>query len=104
MLSWSQTAHKKWAGKPGHGDYIRTSKTLLTTLLRLCAFAVLQSQGAHGDSVDVAHFQAHPRTPVQQLTDRMKEVDIAAAGITAQLTATDSPYLKDVLAKRLDGE
>ncbi|MEW5298996.1 MAG: hypothetical protein WDW36_002057 [Sanguina aurantia] len=59
-------------------------------------------KGAHGESVDVAHFQAHPRTPVQQLADRVKEVDIAAAGITAQLTATDSPYLKDVLAKRLE--
>lgn len=61
-----------------------------------------QLKAVHGEGVDVAHYQAHPPSPAQQLQDRLKEVQVVTQRIEAEKKATDSPYLQYVLSKRLE--
>mmetsp|Transcript_33238 Transcript_33238/g.73506 ORF Transcript_33238/g.73506 Transcript_33238/m.73506 type:complete len:629 (+) Transcript_33238:92-1978(+) len=57
-------------------------------------------QGAYGENVDVAHFQAHPRTPVQQLVDRQREVAARAAEFEAEKSAASNAYAAYAVAKK----
>ncbi|EFJ47258.1 mitochondrial F1F0 ATP synthase associated protein [Volvox carteri f. nagariensis] len=54
----------------------------------------------YGDNVDVASFQAQPRTPAQQILDRMKELEARAAEFKAELEAADNDYLRYAASKK----
>lgn len=60
-------------------------------------------QAVYGDNVDVARFQAQPRTPAQQIMDRLKELEARRAELEAELAAADNEYLKAVAAKKQKG-
>lgn len=60
-------------------------------------------QTVYGDNVDVARFQAQPRTPAQQIMDRIKELEARRAELEAELAAADNEYLKAVAAKKQKG-
>lgn len=56
---------------------------------------------AHGPHVDVAKYQVAPRSPVQQMFDRVKEAAAAAGGLAAQkAAAAGDPYTVYALSKR----
>ncbi|PNW81045.1 hypothetical protein CHLRE_07g340350v5 [Chlamydomonas reinhardtii] len=54
----------------------------------------------YGDSVDVAKFQAAPRTPAQQIADRQKELAARSAEFRAEQEAADNAYLKYAVTKK----
>lgn len=58
----------------------------------------------YGDSVDVAKFQAAPRTPAQQIADRQKELAARSAEFRAEQEAADNAYLKYAVTKKQQGE
>ncbi len=51
----------------------------------------------------MAKFQAQPRTPAQQILDRMKELEARAAEFKAEVAAADNDYLKYAAAKKQSG-
>ena len=59
----------------------------------------LLSQGAYGAGVDVKAFQAQPRTPVQTLLDRQKEVASRSGEFAAAKQSADSPYSQYAVTK-----
>ncbi|GIL91596.1 hypothetical protein Vretimale_9636 [Volvox reticuliferus] len=54
----------------------------------------------YGDNVDVARFQAQPRTPSQQILDRLKELEARAAEFKAEVAAADNDYLRYAVSKK----
>ncbi|KAG2491937.1 hypothetical protein HYH03_009670 [Edaphochlamys debaryana] len=57
-------------------------------------------KAVYGDNVDVARFQAQPRTPAQQIVDRLKELEARSAEFKAELEAADNAYLKYAVSKK----
>lgn len=56
-------------------------------------------KAAYGADVDVRAFQAQPRTPVQVMLDRQREVAARAAEFEAEKQAAGSPYAQYTVAK-----
>lgn len=54
----------------------------------------------YGASVDVAHFQAHPRSPMQQLADKQAELTKRAAELAAERESATNAFMKYAVAKR----
>ncbi|GFR50416.1 hypothetical protein Agub_g12633 [Astrephomene gubernaculifera] len=57
-------------------------------------------KAVYGEDVDVARYQAQPRTPAQQVVDRLKELEARAAEFKAELEAADNAYLRYAAAKK----
>lgn len=56
-------------------------------------------QGAYGDNVDIKHFQLNPRTPVQQVFDRLKELEARASEFEAEKQGAATAYEAYAVAK-----
>nr|6RD4_1 Chain 1, ATP synthase associated protein ASA1 [Polytomella sp. Pringsheim 198.80]6RD5_1 Chain 1, ATP synthase associated protein ASA1 [Polytomella sp. Pringsheim 198.80]6RD7_1 Chain 1, ATP synthase associated protein ASA1 [Polytomella sp. Pringsheim 198.80]6RD8_1 Chain 1, ATP synthase associated protein ASA1 [Polytomella sp. Pringsheim 198.80]6RD9_1 Chain 1, ATP synthase associated protein ASA1 [Polytomella sp. Pringsheim 198.80]6RDA_1 Chain 1, ATP synthase associated protein ASA1 [Polytome len=54
----------------------------------------------YGDNVDVKHFQASPRTPVQQLFDSLKNAAANKERAAKEAAAAASPYLAYAVTKK----
>ncbi|GLC34318.1 hypothetical protein PLESTB_000742700 [Pleodorina starrii] len=57
-------------------------------------------KAVYGEDVDVARFQAQPRTPAQQIVDRLKELEARSAEFKAEQDAADNDYLRYAAAKK----
>jgi len=57
-------------------------------------------QPVYGDNVDVAQHQRSPLSPVQKVLNRTKAIAAKNAEFEAAIKAADTPYMKDVLAKK----
>ncbi|KXZ54748.1 hypothetical protein GPECTOR_4g818 [Gonium pectorale] len=57
-------------------------------------------KAVYGDDVDVARFQAQPRTPAQQIVDKLKELEARGAEFKAEVAAASNDYLRYAATKK----
>jgi hypothetical protein len=61
-------------------------------------------QPVYGDNVNVGKFQVSPRSPAQQLADRLTELQMCAAELKAEKDAAPTAFMKYAVAKKQEGE